>query len=273
MVRKAVEFNNPPVVEVVCGVLFSNSEQIKTAHIGAFWQVIKDEFPRIEDAPPLDPQVEANEEFNLVSQTIVSFGNLPPIRRAWFISEDGRNLIQIQGDRFIFNWKRAKEEDTYPRYTNVKVKFEKYLKKFKDFCKDAGLGDLEYRQFELIYVNHITKNNGLNLLKKESLFIDHKRLDDNRRFLPPPASINWNSSYTLPKGYGRLHVTMQTALAYSQSIEEIVRMDLTARGIPREISSETIEDWFETAHEWIIKGFADLTSNELHAKNNWDRTT
>lgn len=46
--RPPVKFDRPPVVEVVCGILFSTERLFRTAHVGLFWDKVRSEFPRIE---------------------------------------------------------------------------------------------------------------------------------------------------------------------------------------------------------------------------------
>lgn len=267
-----VKFSNPPVVEVACGILFSNADLLKTVHIGEFWNVIKSDFPIVEDAPPLDPVVEMSGDLSQINQQVLTFATLPPLRRVWFISNDGRNLLQVQSDRFLFNWKRTQADDEYPSYEKVMEKFEHWLNKFESFCKDAKLPKIEYRQFELVYVNHITNSNGLEKVKTDAIFVDHTRDKSRERFLPSPTLINWSSSYNLPKDYGRLHISMQSAYTQAPKKENLLRLDLTARGIPTQVDDSSRKEWFEMAHEWITKGFADSTNTELHLNNCWGRT-
>jgi hypothetical protein len=49
-----------------------------------------------------------------------------PLPRSWFRSADGHGLIQLQRDRFVYNWKRETPEDgPYPSYDVVVVEFER----------------------------------------------------------------------------------------------------------------------------------------------------
>jgi uncharacterized protein (TIGR04255 family) len=110
-----VKFDRPPVVEVACGVLFATAKPLRGAQLGLYWQRIRETFPRIEEAPPLAPVIEAQGSGPSAVELGYLFGPLPPLRRTWFISQDGRNLVQVQEDRFVFNWKKAAEDDEYPR--------------------------------------------------------------------------------------------------------------------------------------------------------------
>lgn len=261
-----VKFDRPPIIEVACGVLFANSNALQTAHIGAFWERVKADFPRIEDAAPLIPLLEEP------GSTTVSFeySDLPPLRRTWLLSEDGRTLIQLQQDRFLFNWKRTAEDDPYPSYDFVIKKFDTYLSLFLSFCVEAGLETLQFRQFELTYINHISSSNGLDAVGLSSLLVDHVRDTSSERFLPEPEGVSWTTVYTLPNNMGRLHISAQSAMSLPNQ-EKLVRLDLTARGIPAGDASGVRKDWFNLAHEWITRGFADITNPTLHRAETWGR--
>jgi uncharacterized protein (TIGR04255 family) len=264
--RAPVKFDRPPVVEVACGVLFATQDTLKTAHIGKYWERVKAEFPHVEDALPLptivEQQVDAVAEFE--------WSTLPPLRRTWLTSDDGAHLIQIQGDRFLLNWKRTLNQTGYPSYTDVIKRFDRHLADFISFLKELRIEPPAYRQFELMYVNHITVENGLKEVGMENMLVDHVRATSRERFLPEPDGFNWATSYRLPHNTGRLHIAAQSAVKTSNR-ERIVRLDLTARGISTDPSEAGRRPWFDTAHEWITHGFADVTSNVLHTT--WGRTS
>ncbi len=46
-------------------------------------------------------------------------------------------------------------------------------------------------------------------------------------------------------------------------------VELTVRGIPKDKSVETMWQWFDLAREWIVRGFTDLTGQEMHSR--WER--
>jgi len=268
LMRAPVKFTLPPVFEVACGVLFSSPQSLQTSHIGAFWETVRADFPRVEEAPPL-PSVVEGDGSNLAA---FEFLTMPPLRRTWMFSSDGRNLIQLQQDRFLFNWKRADDGDAYPSYEAVIEQFEQHLSGFMAFCRQLGVGEIDIRQFELIYVNHITNSNGLGNVGLNSLLVDHIRDRSDGRFLPEPEGFSWATTYLLPDSFGRLHVQAQTAVSMPAR-DKIVRLDLTARGLSPDTSAMGRRQWFDVAHEWITQGFADITSPVLHATDIWGRTS
>lgn len=260
-----VKYDRPPVVELVFGVQFKTPNPIKSGHAGRFWELVANEFPSLEDAPPIDPILEAHKEGISIG---VEISNLPPLRRTWLIAADGRSLVQIQNDRVLFNWKRESFEVNYPSYVNVVGKFEEQYQKFCDFLEKVEVGKPVCRQLELTYVNHITSDNGLSEILQNDGLIDQTRLNTDMRFLPEPDDFNWRTSYELPKGWGRLHVNASSAKLKSTG-EKIARLDLIARGIPDDPETQRRE-WFDLGHEWITHGFTDITSDNLHKI--WGRT-
>ena len=263
-----VKFAKPPVVEVVCGVLFGTPQPLKTVHIGLFAQSLRGEFPVVEEKDPLGPVIEplpGHEQF-----TQLEFLTLPPLRRTWLISPDRRNLIQLQQDRFLFNWKKSEADDTYPSYQLVIERFNSYLRRFADFLVVEGIGCPTYRQYELTYVNHIQTSNGLDA-GLGNILVDHIRTERKDRFLPEPEAFNWATSYPLPNDSGRLHVIAQTALRLDGGARTpILRLDMTARGMPSNTDDDARTAWFDVAHDWITHGFVDCTSAALQEKY-WER--
>jgi uncharacterized protein (TIGR04255 family) len=270
--RPRVKYENPPVVEVTCGVLFKTPQPIHSAHIGLFWQLINKDFPRIEEAAPLPSFMEASASLGNIPQMSVAFGlsPMPPLRRTWFIDKDGQNLIQIQSDRLIFNWKSIGKP--YKSYDVVIKAFEEYLLKFEAFLKDSKIGMPTYQQLELAYVNHITLGTpvGKRMVTEENIFVDHIRNESFERFLPIPEAINWTSIYSLPEGVGRIYSHARSV--YSNEGKRILRLDLTARGYPADVSKMDRRAWFDLAHEWITQGFADFTDKEVQTTI-WKRTS
>jgi uncharacterized protein (TIGR04255 family) len=197
------------------------------------------------------------------------FLNAPPLPRVWLVATDGRSLLQIQRDRFLYNWKRTSFEDPYPSYDVIIGQFEQWLSRFRAFLDEEGLGQLDFRQYELSYVNQILSANGLEAVGEGAILIDHIRNQTGERFLPEAENYNWRTIYTLPDNQGRLHVLAQTGLLPDAG--RALRLDMTARGMPQDPSDEARKRWFGVAHEWITRGFADVTS-PVAQRDIWGRT-
>jgi uncharacterized protein (TIGR04255 family) len=259
-----VKFGSPPVVEVVCGAQFALPKPLKTAHLGGYWDTIRGDFPLTEDAAPVPPLVDADDAQS------VEFLTMPPLRRAWFIEPGGRHLIQLQEDRFLFNWKRTAPGDEYPSFEKVVAGFNEHLHGFVRFLSSAGLGEPKFTMLEMSYVNIIQAANGLDVNRPWRFLADHMCREDKARFLPAPEAFSWNTSYPLPDSSGRLQVTAQTASSKASG-EMVVRLELIARGRPNDMSEGGRASWFQLAHDWITQGFADVTTADIQEKF-WKRS-
>ena len=106
------KFDNPPLVEVVAGIQFERLSNIQTLDFADIWTHFgKDKFPVYREMPPLD------------NVGALEISNLPPMRRYWFESVKKDALLQLQRDRFIYNWRRPPENmdkpNCYPKYEEV----------------------------------------------------------------------------------------------------------------------------------------------------------
>lgn len=96
------DFTKPPVVEVVCGVLFDPPVEFMLPHIGRFSERLGREFPNISEVNSLPPVIET---FKDRPQNLV-FAR-PPLPRVWFENAAGDQLVQLQRDRLLVNWKKT----------------------------------------------------------------------------------------------------------------------------------------------------------------------
>ena len=258
-----VAFAKPPVTEVVFSVSLALSQPLHTAHVGAYWLRIRDRFPQVQELPPLDPIAMAQAaDGQLQLRLHMDMRDLPPLRRTWFVTEDGRDLIQIQEDRFIFNWRRNAIDSGYPGFSQVNERFEEHFAEFLAFLTEEGLSAVAYPLLELVYVSQITAENGLSDVGFTAALADHRRDESRSRYLPKPLGINAQSLYPLPYGMGHLQVQ-------AQANQNVVRLDISARGVPGH-GEKGRRTWFETAHEAIVQGFVDVTAGELHERH-WER--
>ena len=260
--RVPVRFDRPPVIEVACGVAFTLPKPLKTAHIGLYWSRVIGEFPRCDDAAPITMIVEGigtpdSTDFSVQVESVA----LHPIRRAWLINAEGTHLLQLQEDRFLFNWKRTGDKSSYPSYNEVVAGFREQWSRYKEFLALEGLGTPTPAQLEMTYFNFWP--GGTAWLR------DYQRDEAQNRFLEPPDAISWKVVHNLPDSCGRLHIGAASA-RHAASNGKGIRLDLTARGLPKDPSDASCEQWFDLAHEWITQGFADITTGEAHKA--WGRT-
>ena len=250
------DYKSPPVIEVVCGISYKTIEKFKGPHLGLFWQKVRRKFPICEHAQRL--------EF-VPSQ--IDFKDYLP--RMWFINKDKNKLIQLQNDKLFFNWRKMQKDEAYPRYKTIIKDFNINLKIFNEFLEEEKLGSVKPEKCELTYINHIPKGEGWNSLDDINKVFRDFTWSSNKRFLPSPVGIGGQVLFALPEDKGRLNITLQHG---ERKIDKqpMLILQITATGLGANKSNDAVWEWFETAHEWIVCGFKDLTGTAIQ-KEIWQR--
>lgn len=122
----------PPIVEVVCGFFFSPITGLDPITIGKYWAEHKEKaghppFPKKQLMPPVTDR-----------PSFVLGDGVGPLR-CWLVSESEEYLLQIQPDRFYFNWR--KREGEYPHFNTRDGKdgvLARGLREFEEFGKFCG---------------------------------------------------------------------------------------------------------------------------------------
>jgi uncharacterized protein (TIGR04255 family) len=185
---------------------------------------------------------------------------VPPVPRCWFVNNDGTELIQLQKDRFIKNWRQAGTEAEYPRYERVKAGFEEDFEIFRRFAKKENLGEIHVNQCEVTYINHIVAG---------EVWTEHSDMDKvftswrqpEFDFPGKAADAGWTARFMIPDNnnpVGRLHVNVQPSTRVQDGRRMFV-MSLTARG---QIGTEI--DFFDLGRQWVVRSFKNLTTAEMH---------
>ena len=86
------EYENPPINEIVCGVLFEPVQGFCASHFGILWNQFRTEFQKCEDLLPIHPP--PADEITLLAKLL-----LP---RVWFVEAEENRLIQVQRNRFLY---------------------------------------------------------------------------------------------------------------------------------------------------------------------------
>lgn len=261
-------FEKPPVIEVVCGILFKPINSLLVPHFGLLWEKFRDEYPTCREVPPLNPLLE---QYDNAKPFQIELSDTPPLPRIWFVHKNDTGVIQIQRDRFLHNWRKVHPEDEYPRYHKVMEMYKKQFSKFESFLTEHELGSLEPQQYEMTYINHMYQGYGWNSTKDVgALLPDFSFRNDPKRFLPAPESINWRTGFALPNREGRLHATVRHG-KLKETAQSLIILDLTVRGIGTDRSLEGMAAWFDLAREWIVRGFVDLTGTGRRHKRKYGR--
>lgn len=257
------DFDNPPVVETVLSAQFEPLPSVQTAHLGLLWGEYRASFPKSGEHPPLDPVVEQFPErpsgrFGLKLQMF----EVPPIPRLSFANAQGNEMIQVQNDRFIKNWRKEGDGEQYPHYEEtVRPNFDRDFGIFLGFLAKNRLGPPRVNQCEVTYVNHILSGIGWdNYGEFENVFTFWRF--PNATPPGPPEDLRLHARFVIPdddgKPIGRLHVDLQPAVRISDNLPMYV-LHLTARG--------QVGDglgFFDIGRKWIVTTFKRLTTESMH---------
>lgn len=261
------DYESPPVNEVVIGMVYQPLVSMRVVHYGLIWEKIRAEFPLIEHAPPLG--LEELFKGSLLSGTGWPSTLLP---RVWYINQKQDKLLQLQHDRFYVNWRSRSDGEPYPRYPTMLRMYEEKMAVIADVFRQEGVGDIVPAAYELRYINHILKGEAWERFEDiEKIFPDLAWRNDPKRFLPTPIGGVWSAAFALPNGMGRLNVRAQPGVrTVKEGKQQILILELSTGGPAASVQSGMAKEWFDVAHEWIVRGFADLTT--LDAQTNlWKR--
>lgn len=258
------DFRSPPVVEVVCGLQFEALPDLRSIHLGLFWERVRDRYPVARDTFPLPTVIEnfGAPSFSpplSLAQLITGGGALP---RVQLVDSRGGQMIQIQNGRFHHNWEKVTRDEEYRRYKNIRPAFIERWGEFKQFVDDEGLGTVRPTQYEITYTNHIEAG---------ELWDQTRGIADLLPWLAPPRGISGQpfelqfAMHTpVPKCTGRLHVTGKVGLR-SKDSRPVLAIDLTVRGAPAIVGEDgDLIDWMDYARERIVRTFVELTSEKAH---------
>ena len=248
--RSTIKFQNPPIHEIVCGILFHPIKGLQTGHFGILWQKFRPDFPVIEEHNPLQPIPE--EGMNRRNQLI------PP--RVWFVHKDVNEVVQVQFNRFTHNWRKRRPDDVYPGYETVLENFEKYLSRFEEFLDEENLEKLVPNQYEITYFDHVLENEGWETLNDlEKIFPNFISQKDQNSLPADIRDIHWQMVFGLPNDFGNLHLSIQNVRRISDD-RDLLRIQLTAHSNE---AYKPMRDWFDIAHKEIIEVFTNIISDKI----------
>lgn len=268
------EFDNPPVVEVALSVQFESLTELRTPQLGLLWSKFRGRFPKLEEQAPLAPM---RERFGVAGERKprVQFEVLreAPVPRCWFLTDDGTELIQVQQDRFVRNWRKVGESGDYPRFDYIRSTFRKDFEEFERFARDEQIGEPHANQCEVTYVNHILAGSGSDNERDPSKILTVFETKYSEEFLPSLEEGRVSGAYVIPgtdgTPLGRLRFSIEPAFRHSDG-QQILVLNLVARGQPDGKGMDGIMNFFDTGREWIVRGFAAITTPEMHKI--WGRT-
>ena len=266
--RLAPSFASPPLVEVALSVQFDPLPGLHAAHLGLLWTRFRDRFPRTEEHSPLP---EAVERFGLRSSARPAIGikllDMPPMPRVWFLNNLGTQLIQVQQDRFVYNWRKGAGSDPYPHYEPMRDAFTEALATFQQFLTEEGVGEFIPNQCEVTYVDHVLPDGGWRRHGELGEVVTLWAGQTSGTFLPEPEQATLSVQYVISRGdasepLGRLHISVEPAYRAGDAAPILV-INATARGRPDGEGSDGALRFLDLGHEWVVASFTAITTPKM----------
>ena len=257
------DFRNPPLNEVVLGVQFGSPRGYQQIYAGGVWNLFRDEFPKVEEQPPLTPTFET---FGLPTKGRQQIGLITGAThdRFWFLRHGGDELIQFQQDRLLHNWRKiADGTNKYPRFESMVTRFRNELGQLQDYMNKLSPQTLAINQCEVSYINHISVDSG-DFIASDWLrfvsFVDRE---------PDDFSVGFREVIRDSEGqpFGRL--ICDAALGIKADRQPVILLTLTVRGAPKGQDINSSIEFLAMGRDLIVCKFAELTTNEAHKK--WGR--
>lgn len=259
---RPVDFANPPVVETAFAVVFAPIKSWGLLHYGLLWERYRKSYPFSEvKLPTGSVQIEG---IDLALGQNIDLRALP--LRCWFVDASKNQLIQIQNNAFMRNWRKMDTPLQYIHYDEFRPLFINDWSTYKRFLVDERLPEPEVWQCEVTYVNHLLRGK------------EWESPSDVRRMFPfwthrlsDKADLDvraFSFSAALPDGQGQLQLVANPVLRSDG--KEAIQLSITASGRPQGSSDEQILDWLDLGHDYVVNFFADFTSPNMHSF--WGRT-
>lgn len=243
--------------------------------VGAFAQKVGTEFPNQSQQQPAE-SIEP-ETFDLAPKNAppfrIQFQPQVPLPRIWFESKNQERLIQLQADRLSVNWRLMGGDSTrYPRYSKLRQVFQTQLKRLGAIVEQRGLG-LNASACEVLYVNPVEPKGKAEVGTHPDLatVLNRLRRPPKGAFLGQPEDSQLQARWRIPgesdRPAGRLYLSAVPAL--SDEERPIYLVQMMGRTTPTTPELKGVMDALDLGHEWVVRGFSDVTTNAMHQI--WER--
>ena len=142
MTNAKTEFSSA-LDEVVMSIHFNELNKLSILHLAELIGNFANKgFSKGEERPIVSPLLEPSQTQEVILDAQINITPLFP--RIWLIHQRGNKIIQIQRDRFTFNWRRHGSYTDIPAYSVVFQEFKKLYDEFTKFTNIKQIGSLKF---------------------------------------------------------------------------------------------------------------------------------
>jgi uncharacterized protein (TIGR04255 family) len=271
------QWENPPLDEVAISVQFNDIPGFKAVHYGLLAERFRIfGLTQYEDKAPINPSFEVfGKRVAPVQFQLQAVDALLP--RVWYMSEDKHRLVQVQPDKFVYNWRKVEGAGDYPRFDKVVLpEFLERCQAFEVFVAEQRLPALALSQCELSYFNIIEVEEGETYHDAFTRIFRFWAYQNNPDALNDGASIEKDSvnltlSHVLKAADGsplaRIHTNVAAAERRNQ---RVIRFALIFRAPWTNAVNMPLMQFFAEGREAIARLFDAMITDQMHTA--WGRT-
>lgn len=248
-----VEYENPPVNELVLGVYFKAPIlELRNEHIGLFWSKVRDRFPTVRQQPPLGDLF-----FHAPNEVI-------PFPRYWLVDKDEVYILQLQRNALLVNWRR--QANIYPHFDTVKAVLDEAFAEFGEFIRAESIADeLVIDTCEMTYVNVIEAEGYYSTPSDAQNVIPSFRLPMPELSGAVVHAINSTTIYQVQTDL-LLALTIKTgSIGSGEPSRQVLVLEQRASGQLAEGTKSAADRWFNRAHEVTGTCFNSITDSDIQS--------
>jgi uncharacterized protein (TIGR04255 family) len=254
--RHLPSFERPPVMEVVVAIESRPISELDPFALVELHKQWSGTHP-VGQIVPAAPSASADQPV-----PTFEFVQGPPPLRLWSLTEDGDSLIQVQDDRLVLNWRKARAGSEYPRYVVMRREFEQFWQTYSDFLVQRFGREVEPATAEVTFINAIPLQGGreasdvVNLLAKPSL-------------LGRSHQVAYQHVRQLEGGESSLTGTLVLNVQSQMDRDPLLRLAITGRIDLFGRSVDPLQA-LDAAHEEVVNTFVGVTTADMQQA--WGRT-
>jgi uncharacterized protein (TIGR04255 family) len=263
-VDSPVTFKRPPVAEVAIAIQLAQPATDDTTTLGVYWPRIRETHPQLQPQTGLPPM---SEDFDGPAASpgvaFQVFEGSPPTRY-WLLNPDSTELVQVQPDRFVFNWRKEPADVDYPRYTYLRSRFVDLYSTFIEAVGEVG-NEVVPAWCEITYVNPIAPIE-LGAGRPDIGTILRRFNSTEVASSPALEDTSFSERFLLERDgspYGRFYVTARPTFRVTDQVPIYV-VTLVVRGRPRTPSLEGALAFLDEGRALIVNSFRDMTTDAMH---------
>jgi uncharacterized protein (TIGR04255 family) len=254
---RPVDYDKPPVVETAFRFTFPPIKGWNVFHLGLFWARLRKRYQFAEARLPMGSVEVDDLDFKLGPE--IHLEALP--LRSFLLDSSKNQLLQVQLNAFIRNWRAIEAEQKYCHYSELKPMFQEDWAAYREFLRGEGLPEPNVFQCDVTYINHLVKGREWNTLE------DIGPLFPRMKFELKGALV---TSFSFVATVANNQVRMEASPALRPDGTPIIQLTLNVSGKPASASETDISAKLDDCHKLLVETFAEITAEELQ-KRIWER--